>query len=182
MAEPSGLCAPGPGGAQRGPSVHCASQNRVMEHDGAAQASGEGAVPPLRLSAAATCVSGRRDYSREVTGSFDELISHPSPPVRKHLESCSVTFPPVRLAGSLLGTTVSIPHCLRLLVPYWSPAWNQSKAGETPCLTLTPSSISSLPSSFSLSVGALIPSYLLALFSPQRRRFSLPPSPLSSPS
>lgn len=47
-----------------------------------------------------------------VPGRFDELISHPSPPARKHLESCSMTFPPAQLAGSWLGTTVSIPHCL----------------------------------------------------------------------
>lgn len=85
-----------------------------MEHDGAAQAGGEGVVLPLCPSAAAVCISERRNRSREVTGTFDEPISHPSPPARKHLQSCGVTFPPDRLAGSLLGTTVSIPHCLWL--------------------------------------------------------------------
>ena len=88
-----------------------------MEHDSTAQAGGEGVVLPLRPSAAAMCVSERRDYSREVTGSFDEPISHPSPPARKHLESCSMTFLPARLADFLLGTTVSIPHYLWLFDP-----------------------------------------------------------------
>lgn len=100
------------GRVQHGPSAHRASQSLVMEPDGTARAGGERAVLPLCPSAAAPCVSERRDYSGEVTGSFDEPISHPSPPARKHLESCSVTFPPARLADSLLATTVRIPRRL----------------------------------------------------------------------
>lgn len=43
-----------------------ASQSQVMDKNGTAQAGGEGVVLPLHLSAAAVCVSERRNRSREV--------------------------------------------------------------------------------------------------------------------
>lgn len=149
----------------------------MKECDSRVQEGGEGLVLPLHPSAAATSIPERENYSREVTGSFDEPISHPSPPARKHLESFSMTFPPAQLVDSLLGITVSILHCLWL---FWSLTGFllgiKSKAGVIPCLTLTLSSISSLSSSFSSSVCALIPSYLLVLFRTEGGRLSPPPS------
>lgn len=140
------------------------------------QEGGEGLELPLHASTAATSISERENYSREVTGSFDVPISHPSPPARKHLESFSVTFPPAQLVASFLGITVSILHCLWL---FWSltgfPPGIRSKAGVISCLTLTFSSISSLSSSFLSSVCSLIPSYLLVLFRTEGGRLSPPP-------
>lgn len=132
---------------------------------------------PLHSSAAATSISERENYSREVTGSFDDSISYPSPPARRHLESFSMTFPPAQLVGSLLGITASILHSLWL---FWCLTGFlpgiRSKAGVIPCLTLTLSSISCLSYSFSSSVSSLIPSYLLVLFGTEGGRFSPHPS------
>lgn len=149
----------------------------MQEHGSRVQEGGERLMLPLHPSAAAISISERENYSREVTGSFDEPISHPSPPARKHLESFSMTFPPVQLVGSLLGIPVSIRHCLWL---FWSLTGFlpgiRSKVGVIPCLTLTLSSISSLSSSFSSYVCSQIPSYLLVLFSTEGGRLSAPPS------
>lgn len=146
-------------------------------HDSRVQESGDGFVLPLHPSAAAISISERENYSREVTGSFDEPISHPIPPARKHLESFSMTFPLAQLVGSLLGITVSILHCPWL---FWSltgfPPGIRSKAGVIPYLTLTLSSISSLSSSFSSSVCSLIPGYLLVLFRTEGGRLSPHPN------
>lgn len=50
----------------------------MQEHDSRVQEGGERLVLTLHPSAVATSISERENYSREVTGSFDEPISHPS--------------------------------------------------------------------------------------------------------
>lgn len=97
------------------------------------QEGGEGLVLPLHPSAAATSISERENYSREVTGSFEELISHPSPPARKHLESFSTTVPSSTTGWFLAGDHSEHPALpVAVLVSLWFPAGDQKQGRSDP--------------------------------------------------